>query len=476
MHRYRSCIFFLSCFLFAHFLPAQKIMVSDELPLRSDIGYEIIGELNNNVLLFRDKNVAFEVQAFDENMRSSWTKDIELLKRSPDVLGINTIKDSFTVFYRHRDRGDHIIRAQRYNANANLKDSVRIGTLEGLFVTPELEILRSEDRTKILIYFIDRQKEIWAFMFDNVTMETLWEYRFEPQDFRYSDDILHMVVSNAGDMYAVIEKDNFRVRKKDYQYEVFKYGPGMQNVLRQAVAIGEYATYDLFFNYDNFNKQLVAGGFYYEKNPGRAIGFFSLMIPNNLSDALTSFHPFSNAMVEGLIGKELRKNKGLEEINIQDLVIRRDGGIVIIGEENRNFFRRMTNTGRSIYDGFSRNVTDFYFNDVFTISLNPDGTIHWETILHKKQFSQDDGGAYSSYFLFKTPRNLRLIFNDEIKLENTVSEYVLAGSGEYNRNSILSTDNQNLRLRFRDALQIAPKKMLVPSEHRGKLRIAKLEL
>lgn len=476
MSRYRSCIFFLFGFLFSHLLAGQKITVSDELPLRSDIGYEIIGELDGSVLLFRDKNVAFEVQAFDENMRSSWTKDLELLKRSPDVLGINTIRDSFTVFYRHKDRGAHIIRAQRYNANANLKDSVRIGTLDGLFITPELEILRSEDRTKILIYFIDRQREIWAFMFDNETMETLWEYRFEPQDFRYSEDILHMVVSNAGDMYAVLEKDDFRVRKKDHQYEVFKYGPGMQGPLAHAVSIGEHSTYDLFFNYDNLNKKLVAGGLYYEKNPGRALGFFSLSIPSSLANNKTSFHPFSNEIVEALIGKELRKNKGLEEINIQDLVVRQDGGIVIIGEENRNFFRRMANTGRSIYDGFSRNVTDFYFNDVFTISLNPDGTIHWETILHKKQFSQDDGGAYSSYFLFKTPRNLRLIFNDEIKLENTVSEYVLAGSGNFNRNSILSTDNQNLRLRFRDALQIAPEKMLVPSEHRGKLRIAKLEL
>jgi hypothetical protein len=475
MNRNNGLILFFLCFLSIP-LTAQKIMVSDELPLRSDIGYEIIGELAGDVLLFRDKSVTFEVQAFDENMRSSWTKDIELLKRSPDVLGINTIRDSFTVFYRHRDRGEHFIRAQRYNASANLKDSVLIGRLDGLFITPELEILRSEDRTKILVYFIDRQKEIWAFMFDNVNMETMWEYRFEPQDFRYSDDILHMVVSNAGEMYAVIEKDDFRVRKKDHQYEIFKHGPGMTGVLRHAVAIGEHSTYDLFFNFDNLNRQLVAGGFYYEKNPGRALGFFSLTIPNTMASNKTNFHAFSDQIVEGLLGKELRKNRGLEEISIRDLVVRRDGGIVIIGEENKNFFRRMNNTGRSIYDGFTRNVTDYYFNDVFTISMNPNGTVHWETVLHKKQFSQDDGGAYSSYFLFKNPKNLRLIFNDEIKLENTVSEYVLAGTGAFNRNSILSTDNQNLRLRFRDALQITPEKMLVPSEHRGKLRIAKLEL
>ncbi|HKK73550.1 MAG TPA: hypothetical protein VJ953_00650 [Saprospiraceae bacterium] len=467
------CLFFLCAQVT---LIAQRIMVSDELPLRSDISYEIIGEFGEQVLLFRDKSVSFEVQAFDENMRSSWTKEIELLKRSPEVIGINSIRDSFTLFYQHRDRGDFHVRAYRYNAKAALKDSVLISVIDNTFQSPDMEILRSEDRNKILLYNVDRQKEIHAILFDNEKMEKVWEYRFEPQEFRYSEDALHMAVSNAGDMYVVIEKANYRVKKDDYNYEVFKYGPGSTGILRHIVSIGEYFTFDLAFNYDNVNQQLVAGGFYYEKNPLRAEGFFSLHLDSSLKDEQLTFHPFRENIVESLVGKELRKNRGLEEVVIQDVVLRRDGGMVIIGEENKNYYRRMANAGRGYYSGFTRNVTDFYFNDVFALSVSPQGTIDWQTIMHKKQFSQDDGGVYSSYFLFKNPRNLRLIFNDEIKLENTVSEYILAGTGAFNRNSILSTDNQNLRLRFRDALQISPTKMLVPSEHRGKLRIARLEL
>ncbi|MEO0341489.1 MAG: hypothetical protein AAF242_20045, partial [Bacteroidota bacterium] len=370
-----------------------------------------------------------------------------------------------------------IIRAHRYDASATLKDSLVIAELEGLFTAPDLDILRSDDRSKILLYFIDRQKELRAFMFDNEKMELMWEYSFEPQDMRYSEDVLHLSISNDGDMFFVIEKDNYRVRKKDHHYEIFHYGPGFKSVVRKLIDLEELKTFDLFFNYDNANKQLVAGGFYYDKNPARAEGFFFTKVPDGPNGNSEVFlHPFSDKIVESLLGKELRKNRGLEEVGIQDVVMRRDGGVVIIGEENRNFFRRTANTGRSIYDGFVRSVTDFYYNDVFALSIGPNGELDWETILHKKQFSQDDGGAYSSFFLFKNPRNLRLIFNDEIKLENTVSEYVLAGTGNFNRNSILSTDNQNLRLRFRDAVQVSADMMLVPSENRGRLRIAKLEL
>ena len=47
----------------------------------------------------------------------------------------------------------------------------------------------------------------------------------------------------------------------------------------------------------------------------------------------------------------------------------------------------------------------------------------------KKQYSQDDNAIFSSFFLFQNPRELRFLFNDDIKTENTVSEYIITGSG-----------------------------------------------
>ena len=80
----------------------------------------------------------------------------------------------------------------------------------------------------------------------------------------------------------------------------------------------------------------------------------------------------------------------------------------------------MTTANRSmVYDNMSRSVVDYFYEDLFVLAFYPDGNLHWNTILHKKQYSQDDEGVFSSYFLFKTPAFLRLIFNDEIKFENT---------------------------------------------------------
>jgi hypothetical protein len=113
---------------------------------------------------------------------------------------------------------------------------------------------------------------------------------------------------------------------------------------------------------------------------------------------------------------------------------------------------------------------------MFAISVHPNGEEHWKKVLYKKQYSQDDQGIYSSYFLFKTPQNVRLIFNDEIKFENTVSEYLVKGNGINERHSLLSTELLKLRLRFRDAVQISADRVIVPSERRGQLRVAKIIL
>ena len=117
---------------------------------------------------------------------------------------------------------------------------------------------------------------------------------------------------------------------------------------------------------------------------------------------------------------------------------------------------------------------DYYYDDLFVISIHPDGMTHWKTILHKKQYSYDDDAIYSSYFLMKTATSLSFVFNDEIKYENTVSEYVLKGDGNYDRNSILNTKNKKLRLLFRKGMQVSANEFIVPSEHRNRLRLVSI--
>ena len=53
----------------------QKLIVSDEIPLRSEVKYDILGEIKGNALMMSTIGLKYEISGFDEQMRNSWTKE-----------------------------------------------------------------------------------------------------------------------------------------------------------------------------------------------------------------------------------------------------------------------------------------------------------------------------------------------------------------------------------------------------------------
>jgi len=457
---------------------SQKLTISDEIPMHSDLIYEIIGEIRGRVMLFNRESGRYSITALDENLRPSWDKEIELDRKNAIVIGVNATEEAFTVFYFFREKGSTFLKAARFDPSANLRDSVTLADLGFLFLSPSFEMVLSEDRSKVLLHYMERDNIFRSMVFDNKTMRVLWQQNFQYPDHDESEDVLHLIVSNIGQMYAIFEKDHYQLRREKHRYDVFLFDAEIsEDVSRFSIPLKGNITYDVKFAFDNTNQKLCAGGFYFEKNVERAEGYFALFVPRDPTRTLLRFFPFEDDFVDRLAGKEIRNNRGLEQISVVDLVFRKDGGLFLIGEESKNFARRMATVNRNVLlDNMNRSVVDYYFEDVFILAIRPNGTLQWNTILHKKQYSQDDDGAFSSFFLFKTPTFLRLVFNDEIKFENTVSEYLLYTNGDFDRNSILSTETLQLRLRFRDAVQVSASRMLVPSERRGKLRIARIDL
>lgn len=143
-----------------------------------------------------------------------------------------------------------------------------------------------------------------------------------------------------------------------------------------------------------------------------------------------------------------------------------DGSSILILEEVQKM-ERMTSSGRIDYYG-SRFTVDYHYENLLLFHLSNSEGKSWQKLLPKRQFSNDDDGAYSSYFLFKNPNHLRLIYNDEIRNENTVSEYIIRSNGASLRTNLLSTDFQKLRLQVRNGMQISSHGILIPSI-RGKV-------
>lgn len=455
---------------------AQKITISEEIQLRNDISYDIIGNYKDRTLLFRNRVTQFDVEAFNKEMRQSWTKELKLEKRSPKIIGIAPGDTSFMLFYQYRDKGSQIVKANRYDPAANLRDTATLKDLGFLFYTPNFQMVLSEDKNKAVLYYVENQQTFHALGFDLETMEVLWDKSFKPNDLNYWEDFLQVIVDNNANMYLVLEKNRFRFRRDPHYHEIWQVNETDNTPLRIVLPMGEERTsYDVRFAYDNKNEQLIGAGMYTDKNLDRAEGYYYLQLdPKNPGTFLLSFAEFDDDFVTNLIGKPVEDNKGVMEVAVRDLVLRNDGGILMIAERTREQARVLSG-GRAFVDAGVRQIVDHYYDDIFIISIHPTGDTHWRTILYKKQYSQDDNAIYSSFFLFKTMNSLHLLFNDEISYENTVSEYVVFGNGSFDRKSVLSTAKLDLRLRFRDAVQISADALIIPSERRNRLRLVRLQ-
>ncbi len=454
---------------------AQVLTVSDELTMRSDTRYDLVGKLGGQVLLLQDRDTKHLLTAFDRNMRQSWEKELELRGRNIRLLTTVARQDGtgFHLLYLFRQGGHNFLQLDEYNPAGNLKDSTTLVDFGVFNTAPEDEIYRSEDETKLLLLVVEQQTKPRCIGIDLEQMALLYDHEFEPEKFFFGDDFMQAEITNAGDMYFVIERDNFRSKRKEHQYEVLTL-----NTQRQfgkfAVPMGDSLTYDISFKYDNRNNRLSAGGLYTTKDFTQADGYFWVNIdPRNPGGTLPDFTPFPLSLVKNVEGKKYKKKSpGIDELSVRNLVLRQDGGALIITERNRQLERRSNASRTQVINNYGiRPLVDYHYDELVVFSVHPDGDPHWTNILHKKQYSQDDGGVYSSYFLMENPRSLRFLFNDEIRFENTVSEYVVNGRGEFDRNSLFHTRDLNLRLRFRDGIQVAANEMVLPSEHRNRLRL-----
>lgn len=246
MNRIIALLLFLSAGMVQP-IAGQQIIMSEDIPLRNDVSYELLGEFKGRVLLFRDQISKYEVQGFDQRLRPSWSKILTLDKKNPKVIGTTHSRNDFTLIYHYRDQGNTILKAAKFDPGANMIDSATIKNLGSVFFTPGFEVTYSEDRSKILVYYIERQAELHAYVFDAVGFKLLWEKTIVPSGFSFFEDFLQVVLDNDGNMCLIFEKDKFVARRDGHHYHIIGVIGTEDRLVQFQAPLEGKLTYDVLF-------------------------------------------------------------------------------------------------------------------------------------------------------------------------------------------------------------------------------------
>ena len=458
-------------------LSAQQVTVSREITVKNNFNYDILPNIAGNTIFYHDKGSEQIFEIYDESLKFKGEVQPEFEVKNIQPLAVIPMDSTFSFYYNFRDEDNLITRVIVFDNHINLVDSLTISFRDKKKATTSARYVTSADKSKVLL-FTPQEKQILLQLVDNRTLKVIYEYTLNIIGINLRSEFEKITVTNSGEVFIITQKNSLWSRDKSKEFKLIHLTPDLQYTVKNFLPeSGEIAMVKL--DYDETNKKVAIGGLVSNRGEYTSIGYFGFsMTPASIpAEAEIIINKFTQDFIMEASGKVNKKTKELNDYRIKDMIIRYDGGVILIAEQIREFVRRsqMSNPAQ-FYSGLPIDgYVDYYNENIILLATFADGTEHWKKVLYKKQFSQDDNGIYSSYFLFKTPSRLRLLYNDEIKTSNTVSEYVLDPLGNYERKSVLSTEYQNLKLRFRDAIQTGSSSIIIPSERNAKIFMVRLD-
>ncbi len=451
---------------------AQKVVVSQEITLKDDDRYEVFAGTNNTVVLYRDDANSAELSAYTPAMERKWTRELDFDKSRPKPIGGMMSNGETVVFYTYRQSRGLFLKMHRYSDAGNLSDSLTVTELQGEFLTAGYDLsYDAAGRYAILTH--QRDSRTWlALGVEVATGRLLYSQTLEfGTDGRWPDEVSAPHVDDGGTLLMWSQSDNRRSRLAEHTIQVTRVtAQGELSLLN--IPLEETLVYDLELAVDERNRRVVLAG-YYADDPDEAAGVMMLRIPYDFAAAPSLVTRAFPPEIIAAIDPKDKRLRGIENLNALHVFFRRDGAALVVGEQRRATVRTVGGRGGTFG---STMKTDYLYEDIVLSTIGtPGGAVtDWNEVLPKKQFSQDDGAAFSSYSFAVTPSALRLIYNDEVRSGGTVSEYTLDGTGRIERHSVMNTEYQDLWLRHEAGIQLSGTEMVIPSERRNRLRLVRL--
>lgn len=351
----------------------------------------------------------------------------------------------------------------------------------------------SRDSSRILMYsslpYDRRGGEKMSFNVYNESLDLQWnktvELPFRDRDFTVES----YEVDRNGNVYVLgrlIENSGislFGLARPFYRYVIVAYRNNGEDMKQYDVSMNDDFITDLTIRVGN-NGDLICAGFYSERSTqGMKGAFFSKINAktNEMYDIKRG--EFDSEFLSQFMSKRrAKKKRELFNYRIDRLVLRSDGGALMIAEQ---FYIRVTT--HTDANGFQTTTTTYYYNDIIAVNINPDGTIAWATKIPKRQI--DGTGAFSSYAMAISKGKIYFIYNDHPKnitrtdyrkiknfngKKSIVTLATLSPDGSYEKIPLFSNRDESIVTRPKIARQISATDLIIFGTFRKKYKFGRV--
>lgn len=458
------------------------------------------------------------IQHYNNEMKQSKSVDLELKdnKKERDYEFITHINNVLYVFssFKNQKLKKNFLFVQSLNKKTLLpdKDLKKIAEIDysenSKYNSGSYNYEISRDSSKVLIYYNlpynKGESEAFGFHIFDKNINQLWEKKIT---LPYKEELFTVEdykVDNAGNVHllGLIFKEKRQAKRNgnpNYKYQVLSYANNGSELKEYPIRIeGKFLT-DMQIAI-NDDEDIICGGFYSSEGTFSIEGSYFLKINSRSKEIVSKeFKEFGiDFITQNMTQKEERKTikkaaKGksteLYQYNLDNIIIKDDGGAMLIGEQ---YYVRTTTMKSTDANGMTstRTMTYYTYKDIIIINMSPDGKIEWTEKIAKKQISVNDGGFFSSYalsvvkdklyFVFNdTPRNLLYkgegqVYNFNLGRESIVVLVTLDSQGKQVKEALFASRDANILTRPLVCEQISDNEMVLFGQRKKVQRFAKV--
>lgn len=474
-------LLFIFLFFFSLNVCAQVVEFSNEFRLPAKASrFRVVGKNNDGVVvrLYGTEDI---IDVFDEKLRLTTGKTIDFRNQSGLLQHIMLNRTGAVIFYLLQEKKYSVLMAQPVSSKfVEIGKAMPIDTFFDRkdLVASNLRFRTSADQSYLLVYypyFSGNKISSIHFMCLNRSLGKLYNLNvIMDRDERELEDSRSLVDNQGNAMYILRPPDH----NGKSNYDVYRMSnEGDVKVFRiqtEKPVFGEPS-----FEIDNKNGNLILTGFYGEITPSgesAATGvFYSCFDPANGIPLSSKYIDFSKDFMFKLTGRQPGDKGRLYTFNVRKAILRNDGGVLVLAESFIKDTRDIP-VATGFQPGFSsfRTAETFQFNDVIAFSIRPDGETEWNSVMRKKQMSEDDNGAYSSFLIMNEKDKLRLLYVDDVINSGSLNQFILNSDGTTDKKTIFNQDDKDVYLLPKMGRQTTPNEVVIPSFKGNALRIVKI--
>lgn len=301
---------------------------------------------------------------------------------------------------------------------------------------PNYFIERSRDSSKILLHYqLPTHKgdlDKFGIHVFNEEMVELWKGEFE---LPYPEEKLSIESYKVGDDGRVFVLAKYKESKKakafDHIFKLFVLYPGFEEADEYELEVEDKPLVNMSIQIESDGDIICVGSYMIRIGEGKEMLirglFFFRLNGKTLKRDVKKIIPYPEEMLEEMSLLDLdrksknKKSKVMEHlsnnIRFQDIIMRSDGGMVLLGEEAYSYEVPVRSSSSNGMDYW---VTKFVRNSVIAVSLGPNGELEgFEKVVAKNQ-EQQTRELMLSYGLAVTRNKIRLIFNDRLENESVI--------------------------------------------------------